>query len=137
MKWIILIKKKKNLVDKYNKQQITYQENIQNDVNSKIQQEQDNINKDIANHKEKVDSFNNMVKDQNNGTEIDVEKMKQLYSEIESLTKTLQEKKVETPKKIEDIKKKAKEELNIKLEEFKQKFNEENENLQKKNGRIK
>ena len=87
------IKKEQNsLIEKHNQQQTTYQENKKNEVSNKIQEEQNNTYNDITNQKEKVNSYNNMVNEQNNGKEIDVEKMNELYREIESLTETIQKK---------------------------------------------
>ena len=60
------VKQEENhLIEQY-QQQTTYQENKNNKVNTEIQ-EQNKLNNDITNHKTKVNSYNNMVKNQNNG----------------------------------------------------------------------
>ena len=127
------IKKEQNsLIEKHNQQQTTYLENKKKEENTQIQEVQNDINNDFTNYQEKANSYNNMVNEQNNGKEIDVEKMKKLKSEIDSLTKTIQKKNDEFPNKVKDIQAKAKEEIDQKLGELKLNFDKENEKLQKK-----
>ena len=87
------IKQEQNsLIEKHNQQQTTYLENKKKEENTQIQEVQNDINNDFTNYQEKANSYNNMVNEQNNGKEIDVEKMNELYREIESLTETIQKK---------------------------------------------
>jgi len=126
-----------DLVEQYNKQQVTYQENKNNELNAKIQEEQNKINNEITNNKNKFDIYNNMVMDQNNGKVIDVEKMKQLFEDLQSFKANIQQKKDAFTKKVEDIKAKAEEEKVQQLGEFKKNFDDETKRLQNKMEELK
>ena len=69
---------------------------------------QNKLNNDITNHKTKVNIYNDIVKDHNNGKEINVEKMKQLSHEIETLTQIYNKRKMKSPTKSKILKERRK-----------------------------